>query len=111
MRKRPATHRAALRFLILFAAAGCVPHARLEVAPDLLSTQWSNSEVVLPSSRPGEPLAEATSLGEALASPELEALIARAREANADVRIAQARVRQARALFRSARGAMLPAVS
>jgi NodT family efflux transporter outer membrane factor (OMF) lipoprotein len=111
MRKRPATNRAALRFLILFAAGGCVPHARLEVAPDLLSTQWSNSEEVLPSSRHGEPVAAATSLGEALASPELEALIARAHEANADIRIAQARVRQARALFRSARGAMLPAVS
>lgn len=111
MANGPLTSRAALRLLLPFLAAGCVPHAQLEVAPDLLSTGWSQANQALPSPARAEPLPRPTGLGEALASAELEALIARATEANADIRIAQARVRQARALFRSARGAMLPVIN
>jgi NodT family efflux transporter outer membrane factor (OMF) lipoprotein len=105
------TSRAALRYLIPFAAAGCVPHTQLAVAPDLLSTQWTRTSQAPPAPGQAEAVPGSTSLGEALASAELEALIARATEANADIRIAQARIRQARALFRSARGAMLPVIN
>ena len=101
-------HRLPLSVLCLTAVAaqGCAPKPRLAVAPELLSLEW----------RGGGTAAEGTivgseSLGAALGSPELKALIDRALVANADIGAARARVAQARAQLRVARAAMLPAVS
>jgi len=87
------------------AAAACAPGATLGVPPEVRSVEWSRTvrDSGLPAS-PREP-------GEALNSTDLRQLLERAAAANADVGIATARVTQARALLRSARGAMLPAVS
>jgi len=97
------------------AGAGCVPHAELEVAPEVLSTQWSQPPAPATAAGPSAPGAAAQAmpadLGLAFHSAELSALIARAARANTDVAIAGARIRQARALLRNARGAMLPVVS
>jgi multidrug efflux system outer membrane protein len=103
--------RGALLLLGALSAAGCVPHAELEVAPNLISTQWSQAEQAPPepSGAAAQPLPP--NLGAAFGSAELERLIAQAAAANADVGVAQARIRQARALFRAARGAMLPVVN
>jgi len=95
-----------LPVLAALALCGCVPHAELAPTPGIRATSWS--------SRP--PAAQAAesapgSLGAMLGSNELEALIERGMQANADLGAAQARIRQARALLRSARGAMLPVVS
>jgi outer membrane protein TolC len=92
------------RFLPLalgLCAAGCAPSVRLAEPPSVQSTKWRASapEGSVPQS-----------LGAAFRSNELQALIDKAREANADVRIAQARIAQARAQLRSARAAMLPVV-
>src|ERR1051326_1997386 len=103
IRKRSALAVAAL------ASAGCVPHVDLEVAPNIVSTQWSSQAA--PAAGPAGPEAMPSDLGVAFHSAELSALIARAASANTDVAIAAARIRQARALLRVARGAMLPAVS
>jgi len=104
------TGRTALLLLGSLAAAGCVPHARLEVAPEILSTQWSRADATTL-----VPLAAAASspanLGAAFGSDELAGLITRAADANTDIGIARARIRQSRALFGVARGAMLPIVS
>jgi NodT family efflux transporter outer membrane factor (OMF) lipoprotein len=105
------TARAALLALGSLAAAACVPHARLEVAPEVLSTQWSRADAPASAAMGIAPASSPSNLGAALGSEELEALIARAEEANSDVGIAQARIRQARALARAARGAMLPVVN
>ena len=107
MGKSVAIGRGAVFLLGSLAAAGCVPHAQLEVAPTLQSTQWS-STAAAPTAAPQ---AQPANLGAAFGSPELERLISQAVAANADVGIAQARIRQARAQFRSARGAMLPVVN
>src|SRR3954471_15755548 len=98
-------------------ASGCVPHTELAVAPDIISTHWSQppaSPAGVPASAPpqadpAQPMP--ADLGIAFASPELSGLIARAGAVNTDVAIAAARIRQARALLRVARGAMLPIVS
>jgi NodT family efflux transporter outer membrane factor (OMF) lipoprotein len=95
--------------------AGCVPHAELAVAPNIVSTQWSHPDAPATSAMTGAAGAPAQTLpadlGAAFHSAELSALIARAAGANTDVAITAARIRQARALLRIARGAMLPLVS
>jgi len=97
--------------LVPLAAAGCVPHAELAVAPNLVSTEWSRPGPA-PAASLGESVGRpAADLGAALGSGELARLIAQAREANTDVGVARARVRQARALFGAARGAMLPVIN
>lgn len=97
-------------FATLALLAGCAPRVALEVAPEVLSTEWTRGSAAgraIP--EPGSALP--SSLGAALGSAELEQLIARAMAANSDVAVAGARVRQSRALLSIARGAMLPAVS
>jgi NodT family efflux transporter outer membrane factor (OMF) lipoprotein len=94
------------------ALAGCVPHTELAEIPPLTSTRWSQGDAAVVAPSPAPDTATATAdLGASLGSPELAALIARAREANNDVGIAHARIRQARALFAAARGAMLPVIN
>lgn len=105
------SRRAAMRFLVPLVAAGCVPHARLEVAPEILSTQWSRAEGVTSAAPDLVSASRASNLGAALGSAELEGLIARASTANTGIGITQARIRQARALFGAARGTMLPVVT
>ncbi|MEA3046169.1 MAG: hypothetical protein QOJ53_501 [Sphingomonadales bacterium] len=105
------TGRTASLLLGSLGAAGCVPYAQLEVAPEVLSAQWSRTDLAPSGASIGAPLPSPTNLGAALGSAELEGLIARAAAANTDVGVAQARIRQARALFRAARGSMLPVVN
>lgn len=88
------------------AASACAPTPRLQVAPEVLSSEWRAG--------PAGPAIAAPlpdNLGQALASPELEGLIARALTANADLGISTARISQARAQTRLARAEMLPVVS
>src|SRR5206468_11390813 len=99
---------------LAFGCAACVPHAELEVAPNIASAHWSQPDAGPAAANvAGASSAPATGpmpadLGIALHSAELSALITRAAGANTDIRIAGARIRQARALLRVARGAMLP---
>lgn len=88
------------------AASACAPTPRLQVAPEVLSTEWRAQPAAgtVPS-----PLPE--NLGRGLGSPELEQLIARALSANADLGVSAARIDQARAQLRLARAEMLPVVS
>jgi len=97
--------------LLSLAAGACAPHVELEVAPQLLSTAWS--QPASPSTVPeaGLPAATPANLGAAFGSQELEGLIGRALQQNGDVGVARARIQQARALFGIARGAMLPLVT
>lgn len=93
-------------------AAGCAPTMRLQVAPDVLSGEWSAP----PGGGPGAygayaGAADRSHLGIALGSPELARLIDRALVQNPDVGVATARIDQARALLRIARAAMLPTVT
>lgn len=96
-----------LPFALLAAAGatvGCAPTVRLQVPPEVLSSQWS---------RPADPAAAEArgNLGTALGSPALAALIDRALVQNPEVGISAARIDQARAALRIARAAMLPTVS
>jgi NodT family efflux transporter outer membrane factor (OMF) lipoprotein len=97
--------------LLSLAAGACAPHVELQVAPQLLSTEWSQppSQFAAPGS--GFPASTPPNLGEAFGSAELERLIGRALRQNGDVGVARARIQQARALFGIARGAMLPLVT
>ncbi|HYD14653.1 MAG TPA: efflux transporter outer membrane subunit [Allosphingosinicella sp.] len=97
----------------LIAALGlgaCAPRVALEPTPVVQSQQWSEQGV-----RRAEEVAEATpgsaTLGSAMGSPALDALIDQASRQNTDLAVAVARIRQSRALLRIARGAMLPAIS
>lgn len=87
------------------AAGGCAPRPQLAEPPPVLSTGWqAGSERIA-----GDvPLSASWS---AFHSPELDALIARARIANADIAIARARIVQARGRLRAARAALAPTVS
>ncbi|HEX8573763.1 MAG TPA: efflux transporter outer membrane subunit [Allosphingosinicella sp.] len=90
------------------AASACAPTPRLQVAPEVLSTEWR----ARPSSLAAAPqFATPRNLGQALGSAQLEGLIGRALAANADLAIAAARIGQARAQLRLARAEMLPVVS
>jgi NodT family efflux transporter outer membrane factor (OMF) lipoprotein len=88
------------------AASACAPAPRLQVAPEVLSTEWRAGPSV---GIAHSPLPD--NLGEGFGSSELEQLIARALAANADLGVAAARVGQARAQLRLARAEMLPVVS
>src|SRR3954447_2392246 len=97
--------------LMPLALGGCVPSVEMESAPQITSAHWSSQndqQAVVPASPADSAM---PTLGAALRSAELDELIRRALEANADGRAARARVRQARALLASARGNMLPLVS
>ena len=92
--------------LVVLLSAGCAPHVRLAVAPDLVSTEWRDGRV--------DPAAEPVgteSLADAFRSAELKRLTGRALAANADIEAAIARVERARAELGVARAAMLPVLS
>lgn len=92
------------------AASACAPTPRLQVAPEVLSTEWRAGPTRGPTGQTiAAPLPD--NLGVALASRELGGLIARALAANADLGISTARIGQARAQLRLARAEMLPVVS
>ncbi|HEX8483309.1 MAG TPA: efflux transporter outer membrane subunit [Allosphingosinicella sp.] len=88
------------------AASACAPTPRLQIAPEVLSTEWRAGPTA---QSVAAPLPD--NLGVALASPELEGLLARALAANADLGVSTARIAQARAQLRLARAEMLPVVS
>ena len=90
---------------LLACLGGCAPHARLAVAPQILSAEWRGGQE--------EPrgVQSIQRLSEAFKSAQLEALTIRALTANADLGVARARVEQARAQLGVARSAMLPVVS
>ena len=101
---------ARLRASSLLAAAGilasCAPSVTLPGRADVQATGWS---VETPAGAAGA--AFPASLAAGFASPELEALVARALSANADLGVAAARVEQARAQLAIARASMFPIVS
>lgn len=78
---------------------------QLQVAPEVLSSEWSAPAHGSPRT------SDRSHLGAALGSSELARLIDRALVQNPDVAIATARIDQARALLRIARAAMLPTVT
>ena len=88
------------------AASACAPTPRLQIAPEVLSTEWRAGPTA---QSVAAPLPD--NLGVALASPELEGLLTRALAANADLGVSTARIGQARAQLRLARAEMLPVVS
>ena len=90
------------------ALAACAPHVDLERVPIVQSQGWS--EAPAPHDA-GAPVVAPETLGAAIGSPALDALIDRASRGNTDVAAALARIRQSRALLRVARGAMLPVIS
>ena len=94
--------------LLSLAGGACAPHVELQVAPEVLSSEWSQPS---PSAAAEAGLPPPANLGDAFGSDELEGLIDRALRANADIGVARARIQQARALFGAARAAMLPVVS
>ena len=96
-------HFSPLLIPILAVVGACAPAANLEVAPPILSVDWSEPGVT------GS--AATTSLAEMLASPELQMLTNVALQNNSDIKIAAARIGQSRALSRNARNAALPSVS
>jgi NodT family efflux transporter outer membrane factor (OMF) lipoprotein len=99
------TRSAILTFALL--AAGCAPKMQLQVAPEVLSSDWSGMDGAAAYAS----ASDRSHLGAALGSAELSRLIDRALVQNPDVAIATARIDQARALLRIARSAMLPTVS
>lgn len=95
--------RAPLSLGLLMLAGGCAPPPDVALKPALAAPGWRSG------ASPGS-----TSLDTAWAafgSPELEALVARAREANADIAQARARVVQARGQLGLARAEGRPSVS
>ncbi|MEA3001567.1 MAG: hypothetical protein QOH81_355 [Sphingomonadales bacterium] len=92
-------------FLVLL-AAGCAPHVRLAVAPDVASTEWRDA----PAAAASEPVG-GQRLADAFRSAELRRLTGRALAANTDVAAAVTRIERARAELGAARAAMLPIVS
>ena len=93
----------------LLFTAGCVPSARLEAPPPLLSTDWSfAAEGRAPNAGGDDASRAGESLAQMMRAPELERLVIAARLGNSDIRVAAAKVRQARALLKIARGAALP---
>ena len=105
------------RLLLLLAAtltAGCAPHVELAVAPAVYSEQWRAAPAAAAGASappPAEAAGLPASLAAAFASPDLEALVARALRANADIGAAVARVAQARAQLGIARAEALPVVT
>lgn len=95
--------------LSVFALAACAPHVDLEPMPIVQSHDWSESPAAAP--RIAEAQIGPETLGAALGSPALDALIDKASHDNTDIAASLARIRQSRALLRVARGAMLPVIS
>ncbi len=100
-----------LIFMLL--AAGCAPHVELADPPAISSQRWRQAPAAPPASLPAAAAAAAVpaSLAEAMASPELAALVERALAANADIGAAAARIGQARAQLGIARAEALPVVT
>ena len=96
-------------FVPVLGLAACAPHVALEPTPVVRSGQWS--EAPAQPQAPAAAIARGETLGRAMGSAELDALIAQASRDNTDVAAAVARIRQSRALLRIARGSMLPAIS
>ena len=90
--------------------AACAPHVDLEPMPIVQSHGWSEGPGAAPPGV-GAPIGGPETLGAAIGSPALDALIDKASRDNTEIAIAAARIRQARALLRVARGAMLPVIS
>ena len=99
------TKRSGAYCLLAGLSACAAPQPKLAVAPEVLSSEWRGT----PAGMAGQPIS--VGLGQAFASAPLQALIARALAANADIAIAQAGIAQARAQLAVARSAMLPVVS
>lgn len=91
--------------LVAMGVQACAPKVHLEVAPQVLSSEWRGR--ALASGR----VVGDQGLGAAFKCPELDGLISRALAANADLGAARARVAQARGQLKIARAAMLPVVS
>ena len=92
------------QFLLLaLALPACAPTPHLEIAPNLLSSEWR--EGAAPGATPLD--ASWTAFG----APELAALVARAGEDNADIAIAAARLLQARGQLRAAKAASAPTLA
>lgn len=91
------------------ALAGCAPQVDLASTPAVQSTAWQGDRAAPPppAQAPAQPAALAATLG----SGELQALVARALAANADLGVAGARMEQARAQLGIARAASLPIIS
>jgi NodT family efflux transporter outer membrane factor (OMF) lipoprotein len=100
-----------LRSRVAFAAAlslsacSAPPRPELAIAPSVLSSDWGPGAAAGPNDAVG--LETGWS---AFRSPELTALIARARAANTDIAIARARILQARGQLGVARAAGIPSV-
>lgn len=88
------------------AIVGCAPHVQIAVPPNIASDTWTIDQASFPAEG-----AVPSSLGGLFGSPELERLIAQARQRNTQIGVASARIRQARGLLQSARASMLPVVS
>lgn len=97
-----------LPFLLL--AAGCAPGVELASPATISSPAWQGAAAAPSVPLPAVAATVPAGLAEALASPELEALVARALGANADIAAAAARVAQARAQLGVARAEALPVV-
>ena len=102
-RSRRATFLAAVPLAAGLAGCAGAPVPELPIAPTLLSSEWTP-----PVAQDGAALEAGW---DAFRSPELVALIQRARAANTDLGIARARVVQARGQLGVARAATLPTVS
>lgn len=93
---------------------GCAPHVALEPIPTVQSQGWTGGAAAQPA-QPAfttvAPSPASGSLGLALGSTALDALIDRARRDNADIAAAAARIRQSRGLLGVARGTMLPVIN
>ena len=89
--------------LVALGLSACAPTPQLEIAPDLLSSEWRGG-----ATGGALPLDAAWA---AFGAPELASLIARAKEANPDIAIATARLLQARGQLRSARAAAAPSLT
>jgi len=95
----------------LLLAAGCAPRVELAAPPAVASQGWRGAPAAPAVALPAVAATVPVSLAAALASPELEALVARALGANADIAAAAARIAQARAQLGIARAEALPVVT
>ncbi len=107
MRKAPLPK---LCLLSALGLAACAPHVDLEPMPLVRSQSWSEGTAATANDL-GTPIGRPETLGQAIGSADLDALIDKAAHDNTDVAAALARIRQARGLLRVARGAMLPVIS
>ena len=96
-------YRSSSILLLAVGASACAPTPRLAITPTVISADWRDAEAA-----GSVPLDEAWA---AFGSPELEALVARAVQANTDIAIAAARVTQARGQLGVARAASLPTLT